>query len=261
MGIRFLCQHCEKRLNVKATQAGQEGQCPHCLGRVTVPDISSMPNAPDKEFRVPQHDRRKNVPDDSAIALHSVDEQITMDGIPAENRHLEDLPKPKRADDALTDFDSAREPAEVFTLDKPQLPATIGKIDPIAEAPTRVWYFRSREWGEKGPLKGKAMQEYLDRGEVKIGCIVWREDWNDWLPAERVFPSLVAEAKEKRQKARVRRAFKEANYKLPDAWDPQAELKNRKRRKNRIFIGAIATGILIIILLLFVLLRLVANNP
>ena len=45
---------------------------------------------------------------------------------------------------------------------------------------------------KKGPFKAKAMQAELDSGNVNLGCIVWREDWEDWQPAERVFPSLVA---------------------------------------------------------------------
>ena len=110
-----------------------------------------------------------------------------MDGIPAEQRHKEELlPKKKSESFGPPDFnsDSNEQPYETFMLDKPRLPASLGKVDPIAEAPSRVWYFRSRELGEKGPLKGKMMQECLDRGQVKVGCIVWRDDWHDWLPAE-----------------------------------------------------------------------------
>lgn len=262
MGIRFLCKHCEKRLNVKAVQAGEEGTCPHCLGRIIVPSKSTLPNALKKKHR-----RRKKkhevTADDSAIRVHAVDEQVTMDGVPAENRHQESAPKNNRGRNYRHDSDSGidEQSAEPFTLDKPQLPATIGKVDPIAESPTSVWYFRSRELGEKGPFKGKQMQEHLDQGNVKIGCIVWREDWHDWIPAERVFPSLVAEDKSNRQKTKVARAIKESNYQLPIELDPENDLHKRRRRKNQIFASAIAIGILIIIVLLTVLLTLVSNNP
>lgn len=146
-------------------------------------------------------------------------------------------------------------------LDKPQLPATMGKIDPIAEAPTQVWYFRSRELGERGPLKAKAMQEHIDQGDVKVGSVVWRDDWNDWIPAEIAFPSLVAEAKSKRRIARVARAFKEANYAMPAGLGSETEMNKRNRRKKSIFISAVASGVFIIVVLLVVLLKLVANNP
>ncbi len=37
MGIRFLCEHCNKRLNVKSFLAGKKGLCPHCGGRIRIP--------------------------------------------------------------------------------------------------------------------------------------------------------------------------------------------------------------------------------
>ena len=101
------------------------------------------------------------------------------------------------------------------------------------------------------------MREHVDNGSVFIGCIVWREDWEDWVPAEKVFPSLVAEAKERRKQDRIHRAFKDANYQIPDELNPHSELSRRRRRKNRIFIGAIACGLAIVGLLVFVLTKLV----
>jgi hypothetical protein len=224
---------------------------------------STIPSALEKQMNVRRSPKRAKAANDSSIGLHAVDEQVTMDGIPAEKRHLEIAPKKKSEKFGPPDFnaDSDEQSAEAFMLDKPQLPASIGKVDPIAEAPSRVWYFRSRELGEKGPLKGKAMQEHLERGHVNIGCIVWREDWNDWLPAERVFPSLVAEAKKQTQKARLKRALKKTDYQMPSESDPHFELNRRKRRKNQIFIGAIVAGVVLIIVLLVVLLKLVSNNP
>ena len=149
--------------------------------------------------------------------------------------------------------------SELFLLAKPKPPETRGKVDPIAEAPTRVWYFRSRELGEKGPLKGKVMQEHLDRGDVKIGCIVWREDWEDWAPAEKVFPSLAAKAKSKRMKEKMHRAFKDANYQIPDELNPQSELSKKRRKKALIFRSLIVVGIVIIIGLAVVLFQLISQ--
>jgi len=146
-----------------------------------------------------------------------------------------------------------------FILDKPAPPETLGKVDPIEEAPKRVWYFRSKELGEKGPLKAKAMREHLDKGDVKVGCIVWREDWEDWLPAEKVFPTLAATAKELRQKEMMNRAFKDANYQIPDEFNPHSELNRKRRRKHQIFVAAIALGICIIGVLVFVLVKLLGT--
>ncbi len=259
MGIRFLCHQCEKRLNVTAKQAGQEGQCPHCMAVVAVPLKSTIPSAQEK---LKKTRRRGHKPkQDSFVGLHDADEQITMDGVPAETQSVQAIAKlKKKRTKPITkkQFDSDNS-TELFMLDKPLPPETLGKVDPIAEAPNSVWYFRSHELGEKGPLKAKAMQKHLDRGDVTVGCVVWRQDWEDWAPAEAVFPTLVAQAKAERRKARLTRAFKEANYEIPDEINPKSELRRLKRRNQRIFIAAITVGLGIVGMLVYVLVNLLAG--
>ena len=157
MGIRFLCHQCEKRLNVTAKQAGQEGQCPNCMTIVSVPLESTIPSLEEKQkkMRRPGDDGG-----DSFVGLHDADEQITMDGTPAETQSTNAIAKLKKRSKPISkkQFDSDNS-TELFMLDKPLPPDSFGKVDPIAEAPSRVWYFRSHELGEKGPLKAKAMQK------------------------------------------------------------------------------------------------------
>ena len=261
MGIRFLCHHCKKRLNVKVKQAGEAGLCPHCNGSITVPLESTIPSRFGKQQPIP-YGRKRGEGEDSQISLQPVDEQATLDGMPAEQQQAA-TSRPIRGKQQTfsnnIDFHDSDDSIDLFLLDKPGPPKTLGKIDPIAEAPDRIWYFRSRELGEKGPLKAKAMRSHLDRGEVTIGCIVWREDWEDWAPAEKVFPSLVAEAKSRRKQARVRRAFKDANYEIPEELDPNSSFNRRQRRKNRIFATAVAGGIVLIVILVFVLIKLLSH--
>jgi len=45
MGIRFLCEHCSKRLNIKSFLAGKKGICPHCGGRIRIPYKNELPDA------------------------------------------------------------------------------------------------------------------------------------------------------------------------------------------------------------------------
>lgn len=45
MGIRFLCEHCSKRLNIKSFLAGKKGICPHCGGRIRIPFKNELPDA------------------------------------------------------------------------------------------------------------------------------------------------------------------------------------------------------------------------
>lgn len=256
MGIRFLCIHCENRLNVKASQAGQEGECPHCGKTILVPTKSTIPSPLEKARprRRPSH-----VGSDSKIELLDTENDPSI-GLPmnraintAGARASKAPAAPKRANSNPTSSSNS------FELDKPGPPESLGKIDPIAEAPKRVWYFRSREIGEKGPLRAKAMREHVDRGEVTVGCIVWREDWEDWMPAEKVFPALAEQAKQMRQQDRVDRAFKDANYKIPDEFNPHSELNKKRRFRHQLFIAAIAAGILVIGVLIYVLINLLSG--
>ena len=253
MGIRFLCHNCQKRLNVKSTQAGTEGQCPRCKQLILVPLQSSIASTLEKENQA-QRSKDQVLTDDRSVDLLDIDDQPTIEGLAAGRKQVEtiDLSDVNKNDsiDFSDDDDSSH---ELFMLDKPTPPPTFGKIDPIAEAPDRVWYFRSREMGEKGPLKAKAMQEHLDRGDVTVGCTVWREDWEDWTKAELAFPKLRAEARAQRRKARVFKAFKESTYDLPEELDPKSEFNRRIRRKNRIFFAMVTLGIILIIGLTFLL--------
>ena len=42
MGIRFHCNHCQKRLNVKAKQAGEFCICPDCESEIQIPLESTI---------------------------------------------------------------------------------------------------------------------------------------------------------------------------------------------------------------------------
>lgn len=255
MGIRFLCIHCENRLNVKTIQAGQEGKCTHCGKMVLVPHKSTIPSQLEKANR-PRR-RPSHIGSDSKIELLDAENEPTF-GLPLDPTTDTAAASKSSAIRKRSKSNSASKPNS-FELDKPSPPETLGKVDPIAQAPKRVWYFRSREIGEKGPLRAKAMREHVDQGDVTVGALVWREDWEDWLPAEKAFPALAQQAKQMRQQDRVNRAFKDANYKIPDEFNPHSELNRKRRFRNQLLVAAIATGILVIGLLIFVLVKLLSG--
>jgi DNA-directed RNA polymerase subunit RPC12/RpoP len=258
MGIRFHCQKCKKRLNVKSSQAKQKGVCPYCKTTVIVPTASSTS----------QTVNRKSTPDpnsDLLLEMLDLDEQDTAEGDVLDRRSKSKSssatvaqPKPKkRKPKKVRKPKPVSESSDSFMLDKPAPPASRGKVDPIAEAPNRVWYFRSHALGEKGPLKAKAMQAYVDKGDVKVGCIVWREDWDDWLPAEDVFPALAAEVVQSRRKEKLNRAFKDANYEIPDELNPQSAYRQSLRKKRIVFVTAIVAGLLTVMGLVYLLVKVV----
>ncbi len=251
MGIRFNCNHCDKPLNIKPTQAGQVGQCPDCQATITVP---ALPIATKNEESKNKDDNSKSIFDvDHQIAQAGLSASIKLDSETAVSEFSVPF-SPPALGTKKSRLAEDKKKNDSFLLEKPKPPTTMGKVDPIAEAPRKVWYFRSKTLGEKGPLKGKVMQEHLDSGDVTIGCIVWREDWEDWQPAEEVFPPLVALAKKKSNQA-----FRDSNYVIPDELNPHSTLQRKRRQMRVLGIIAIAVGLLTIGILVYFLVSLMSG--
>jgi uncharacterized Zn finger protein (UPF0148 family) len=266
MGIRFNCSHCNKPLNIKPTQAGQVGQCPACQASITVPALPANTKIQGTNIQAtktpatkPQSAAPQNR-DENSVSIFDVDHQIAEAGLSAsiklDSEPVEEFSVPFSPPSLGTKKSkfADKDTGDSFLLEKPLPPSTMGKVDPIAEAPRKVWYFRSKTLGEKGPLKGKVMQQYLDSGDVTIGCIVWREDWEDWQPAEKVFPPLVALADNTSNQA-----FRDANYLIPDELNPHSSFQRKRRQMRILGIIAIAAGLLTIGVLVYFLIELMAG--
>ena len=255
MGIRFLCQHCHRPLNVKSVQAGLKGVCPNCSQLIVVPFESAIDLPKSSDEQIPATSGLS-----AAGSIIDIDKQITESGL-TPSMHLSTdttdggvvVPETfsNRGLEALSS--SIAETESLFLLDKPQPPTTMGKIDPIEEAPRNVWYYRCKELGEKGPLKAKTMQEELDNGNVTIGCIVWRDDWEDWQAAERVFPSLVALLAAERAK------LSPAGQPGTDDWNSHSERRIGGRKLQWFGLAAIAIGLLIVAALAWFLSYVLSN--
>ena len=190
MGIRFFCPHCQSRLNVKSSQAGHAGVCPDCGATVDVPEQSLLPGppkSPDQRF----YTEEENPPEGSS-QLIGFDSQDTIVGELAgePKAAVSTSPAPPHSLPPL--FASSKDSSGIFMLDRPSPSPDFGKIDPILAAPDKVWYFRNKKIGERGPLKSKIMQQHIESGDVAAGSMVWREDWEDWAAAEDAFPQIAA---------------------------------------------------------------------
>lgn len=64
--------------------------------------------------------------------------------------------------------------------------------DPLTEAGDVVWYVRPASGGQFGPASSDVMRSWLEQGRVGADSLVWREGWNDWREASKVFPQLNA---------------------------------------------------------------------
>lgn len=191
---------------------------------------------------------------DDPSEILDVDEQVTMDGLVAGQHQpemaLENAHAKRR--------ELFREPSagEAFLLDRPS--TNFDSNDPIKDAPDQVWYFRSRQIGERGPLKGEQMQRCLNSGEVTVGSMVWRGDWDDWIAAEKVFGNLADQAKREKQQDRLAKAIEATGYEMPESKPVRKPLFFRTKR-SKIFVAISVAGLLVVALLVFVLIRILSN--
>jgi hypothetical protein len=150
MGIKFHCPQ-GHRLNVKAFLAGKKGICPKCGTRVRIPQVSE-PELADSEI-----------------------EETDTSQSPAKSNGAGKVAAPA----------IAVEPAAPLTAQ-----AGDGSHDPIAEAPTAIWYVRPPTGGQYGPARGDIMRQWISEGRVSSDSLVWREGWTDWQTAGKLFPVL-----------------------------------------------------------------------
>lgn len=207
MGIRFFCEHCHKQLNVKTHQAGMEGVCPKCDEAIRVPEKSTILSKAElhRKKKKKAERRRKQEALEAAAAQQKsssisefaeYDQASNKDSVNIQS--VEQFQAERARRKALRDSRSSFTPPAdrqstegSFLLDKPVNPwlAPNGP-DPISTGIKLVWYVRSPEGGEHGPIKGKNIQQMLDEGEIAGNCFVWRQDWQDWHRAATVFKQL-----------------------------------------------------------------------
>ncbi|MEL7498262.1 MAG: DUF4339 domain-containing protein [Planctomycetota bacterium] len=265
MGIRFHCTHCQRRLNVKVAQAGSTGQCPHCRKTVKIPlesnAVSSSAKARSGRFVTAGKLPEESFDDRSEIL--DVDDQDTLDG-PLAGEH-EITPPEAKTDKGFRKAAPKVQPVvtksnDAFLLSRPSPSPTMGKVDPIEQAPQKVWHFRTRGFGQRGPIKGKKMREHLENGDVMIGSMVWREDWDDWVKAEDVFPELADKAKKDRQQARLKKAMQESGLDKKETIQPTLSPEEElRRRRVKIFYWMTGIGLAIIAALVIVIMQILAS--
>jgi len=163
MGIKFHCPNGHK-LNVKSFLAGKKGVCPKCGTKVRIP-TASEPGLVDSDL-------------EETDAAHAGAAKSNGSGVVAAG------PAPAAPAVAV----APAVPAAAQLLD------TATADDPIAEAPTAIWYVRPPTGGQYGPARGEIMRKWIAEGRVSSDSLVWREGWTDWQSAGKLFPTLQAAA-------------------------------------------------------------------
>ena len=264
MGIRFLCENCNNRLNVKSHQAGKKGRCPHCGELLTIPSESTIAK---KSPRKDAHETDDGLDDQNTTRFTQTQRFDTEDlGISAtqtapsksalDSFTISEKSREGDSDDSITlaSSDIQESSQDSFMLGKPSNPAVQpGGPDPIDEAPHKVWYIRHARDGETGPIRGSQLREMLDGGEIKPGSVVWREDWQDWEKVGAVFSELAPV-----DSSIADRVFSDPNCPLPKSGAQL--LESRKRIRNRIMLTvAIVAGVATIGALIYLLIAVLSQ--
>jgi len=184
MGIKFRCEHCRKKLNVKTFLAGRRGICPECGGKIRIPAANGEDTADGAEIVTASaaSGPASSSPGDTAargaaspVAAQAV-ASVSSASAPAPAAGTLPVATPLAA-----------APASAASPSKSQPEA-------ISEAPHARWYVRPPTGGQYGPAGGQIMEKWLREGRVSADSLVWREGWSQWQPGGQVFTQLLGRA-------------------------------------------------------------------
>ena len=166
MGIRFECVHCGHALHVKDFLAGKRGICPHCQGRIEIPNGPGAGSLAD---------------DMAATVIEIRDETNPPETTASEGTSVA----------GVTASQSSGNPSAETLVASGNSHRAAPSDDPIAEAPQLSWYVLPPGSITKfGPAQGELMRTWLREGRVPADAFVWREGWGQWRVASSVFPPL-----------------------------------------------------------------------
>ena len=190
MGIRFICDACHKKLNVKSFLAGKRGVCPKCGASIDIPVESTRKSSSGAENREPALARPVATPSTaSATVTQATPTPAAVSPTPAAAPMASPAARPAAAPVA-TPVGNAETPVRAASP-APLTPAPPpAKVDPIAEDPNAVWYVRPPSGGQFGPARGHIMRQWMSEGRVTPDSMVWKEGWADWQDASDIFPEL-----------------------------------------------------------------------
>src|SRR5207253_11492968 len=142
MGIKFYCPN-GHRLNVKAFLAGKKGVCPKCGTKVRIP-TASEPGLVDSDV-------------EETEATHEGPAKSNGSGAVA-SPVLAAAPKAPAVSAAAAPSHAGH--------------AEAAADDPIAEAPSAIWYVRPPTGGQYGPARGDIMRKWISEGRVSSDSLV-----------------------------------------------------------------------------------------
>ena len=205
MGIRFRCQACTNKVNVKDFLAGKRGICPKCGAKFTIPEQSdpefqSASDEPEPETAPAPAPAAANpalvvTTPSAAHGTVPVAAPIAAATVAGHSPQLNSTQSSTAQVYAAPQFAAPQQPQPAPyapAMPTPGFAAAppLGPRDPFQEAPNAQWYVRHASGQQYGPAPAPTMQKWLAEGRVPGDGMVWREGWSDWQVASLVFPQL-----------------------------------------------------------------------
>ena len=233
MGIRFRCHHCEKQLHVKDFQAGKRGKCPKCKASFRIPeddaDYSLSLEPAGQEMVAAASHTSSDSQSFSNKASADLDEALGLDA-PSDFDAANDLP------DTISGQEPEREqvePLRMQPVENEWSQEASPPQEPTQKQPTApaFWYVRPPSGGQFGPADQEVFEQWLTENRVTADSLVWRDGWEEWLPAAEAmpeaFPALQTGSSSK-SPARL-----EPIATAPESSQPSLGEKNRLERKQK----------------------------
>ena len=202
MGIRFLCEACGKKLNIKEELAGRKGRCPKCNEKILIPTESALEKTatPDSKMtgsqkangqaankeKIETSTSRSKKPK-TKVAAHAAAGNTSepQEASPVATA-INDIAAEVVQNQQLPETASSASPEESAPPSPPSVPASQSK-HPLDEDPDAKWYVRPATGGQFGPADSVTMKSWLGEGRVGADSLVWCEGWDDWKDASAVF--------------------------------------------------------------------------
>lgn len=202
MGIRFFCEACGTKLNIKDDLAGKKGRCPKCNEKIMIPmqstlqktverdRVSAPVNQPigDPKQELEDSVRRRSSPLEKSGGEKSGETPPTTAQDPSSAASTSSILERQTGEigprNKVTQDESAPELPPIPAAGTPETRRPKSAFD---EAPNASWFVRPTSGGQFGPADANAMKSWLSEGRVGRDSLVWREGWEEWESAEKIF--------------------------------------------------------------------------
>lgn len=258
MGIRFFCPNGHS-LNVKEELAGKIGFCPKCQARMVIPSESTRLSG--ERFHRDKQDLvetlPKNAPSNDPNASQPSEGTSGVDNNSDFRSSRLNLPVNEIIREVVDTSHYNRDGRKGRELRK--------KLSPSVDDRNCAWFVRTSDGQQFGPASNDVFQTWIKERRVSPLTLIWRQDWESWQEAGKVFPEI-KEYFEADESNEVNSSDGSSGYRNENVVDMSSEkpdeslirLTQRERRASNSFMvicSLIGVCLVLLGVLIFVLLR------